>query len=234
MYFDIKSLSLFILMICFVNCLNQEQYNIRMLKSDDENKVLSALYSIQKSNDKKYLSEVIKLYWITDNPKIKNEVISTAYYLAATKKVESTNKNISMYEHINNVDTTVIPILIDAIRSENNEIKIDAIGMIASLRDSTFEINILKTLEEKNYSVRVAAINALSKVGTKKSIPFLINMIKTDTTHIVKYNAILVLGKLADKDTAFYIQKNINEFPEDYRARLLEITKNILNYNSVI
>lgn len=96
-----------------------------------------------------------------------------------------------------------VPPLIKLLKDNRFYAKQNAIWALGFCGTKDVAPYIQPLLRDKNPDVRREAILALGRLGDTRSVPLLIEMLKTETGLEVKYDMVRTLGTLADRDAVF-------------------------------
>jgi HEAT repeat protein/glycerophosphoryl diester phosphodiesterase len=99
-----------------------------------------------------------------------------------------------------------VPPLIKLLKNRHPSIKQNAVWALGFCGTKDSAVYIQPLLKDKNPEVRREAVLALGRLGNARSVPVLIDALKTETDPGVRYDMVRTLGTLGDQGTAFTLR----------------------------
>ena len=208
------------------NYLN-DQYYLSNLDSEDTTVVLNAIDYFGNLNNDEYLNEISDAYKIQSNIKIKNELLELSVRLAAYNIKERKN-NIILYDRKEYINPILLPLIDDAINSKDRLLNFTAIHKIGSLNLNQYEETLFPFLNNNDFTIRATTAETLGKIGSDKSISYLIQTVDSDSVYFVVHQAINSLGNIGNSETAEYL-KNKTSFLGDSHKREIDLAIEKIN-----
>ena len=147
----IKSISLSIIVIIvlsYANLVDENQKYIDYLDSDNVDSVKYSLEYFTYLYDNKYLPAIIEHYWNINNPILKKEFVWLIGHLGGMKIKEKTYYGV--YYEKTDIDTSIYPVLDDALLDTNNIVLIEVISIIGSIGADEYLDKLIKYLYHKD------------------------------------------------------------------------------------
>lgn len=99
-----------------------------------------------------------------------------------------------------------VPPLIKLLKNRHPSIKQNAVWALGFCGTKDSAIYIQPLLKDKNPEIRREAVLALGRLGNVRSVPVLIDALKTETNPGVRYDMVRTLGTLGDQGAAFTLR----------------------------
>ncbi len=180
------------------------------LRSDSKQDVLDAISHFRESMDRDYLKNIIDIYSSTSDLDIKVEAFDAALKIGAMRAVKTIPK-ITQYE-VAKIDSSIFPVITSAFLSESSFLRSTAAREAGQLGLTRFSANVGTLLSDEQMSVRASAASALANIGNLESLPALLNVATSDTSHLVVNKTLKTLGKLGNLQVLDYLRLNYHRF----------------------
>ncbi len=102
------------------------------------------------------------------------------------------------------------PILLQALNSPNDYIRMISVEALGKIRDKTTIPALIEKLKDPDKLVRRRTVEALGKIGDKSTIPILLQAIHDSDTEVCE-GAIFALGLLGDKSSLPFLHEIVND-----------------------
>ncbi|MGB3241715.1 MAG: HEAT repeat domain-containing protein [Candidatus Omnitrophota bacterium] len=144
-----------------------------------------------------------------------NKTKRLAFQLYDKRKRMDAQRNLAAYGK--EATSYVVPLLED----KNNEfVRIAALRIIADVKDSSVEDQVIRRLRDRDTRVRQEAARTLSVIGTQKAVDPLKRLLNDRDTN-VRFNALMALTKIAPKQEKELFITTLNDY--DPRIRMVAI-----------